>query len=81
MKLKWVAVSWQDAACGLGWREHDPKNHGVKAIPAGGIMVEKNSKYLKLAFSYDKESNNWLGSFEIPIAMVKKIRVIHSEEI
>lgn len=83
MKLKIVEVWWMDAYTKGGWFEYNKARHHREAtlIPAIGIEVDHDSEWLVLAFSYNKEANDFVGEFSIPAGMVRKKRVLKTLEV
>ena len=76
--IKTVDVEFTDVQNGSGWYHYDRKKHkaGMDALPAAGILVDKNEDFLVLAFSYNHSAGDYVGEFTIPMALVKRVKVL-----
>ena len=76
--IKMVDVEFTDIQNGSGWYHYDRKKHkaGMGPLPAAGILVDKNEDFLVLAFSYNHSAGDFVGEFTIPMALVKRVKVL-----
>jgi len=82
MKLKAVEVTFYDVANGNGWYEFDKKKlKDIKPLKATGYLVHKDSDWLVLAFTFNKDSEDWCGEFAIPMGCVLNLRILKTLEV
>ena len=76
--IKMVEVEFFDVQCGSGWWHYRYKDHkkSIKTLKACGLLVDRNTDFIVLAFSYNPDAGDWVGEFTIQSSLVRRVRIL-----
>lgn len=73
-----VKVTWLDADCAAGWVQFEPvvRLKPEDYLKTYGVYAGEDEFFLHVGFSYNKDSEDFLGTQRIPLGMIHEIKEI-----
>jgi hypothetical protein len=74
--MKVVYVEWMDASADNTWTHIEHVEAPTKLTNTVGFLVKETEEFVILAHTYDEETAHVNGVMNLPIEMVRTLRVI-----